>query len=275
MTGEHPSTPFGSEKHRQPLVALTRSEEDNLGLGALLQEKGLRWVSVPSVALVDTRPEEAALEELRTKGPFAAVAFPSRRAVAALIDPPGLLAALDIRPDGLLVAAVGPGTAQALRERGWPVALEPGEKTGAALAAALGEALPAGVRVLLPGGDRARPELGEGLVSRGLVPYALQVYAHAAPPEAPPLAERPDAVVCASPSAAESFLAARPELRACAFVAIGPTTEAALEALGVHRVIRALSPTNAALADAVFEALEPARQAPAPSTGHGSKGEAP
>lgn len=278
-----------SEQRGGPLVALTRSAEDNAALGALLEPHGLRWVSAPCVALVEMRPPDALLEALRAGGPFAAIAFPSRRAVEAFLDAPGLIAALDLRPERLLVAAVGPGTARALGERGWPAALVPEERTGAALAAALAAALPVGARVLLPGGDRARPELREGLAARGLSPVPLQVYAHAADSPCPRLPERPSAVVCASPSAAEAFLAAHPRFLDLAFVAIGPTTEAALLGLGAQRVTRARGTETAALADAVLEALHvtpagsdrsPPERAPAPSNqalspGRGPQGETP
>lgn len=239
----------------RPLVALTRSAEDNASLGAQLEARGLGWLDLPCLATEARRPPEARLAALRTEGPFAAVAFPSKRAVAALLDAPDLVASLGLAPDAsLLVAAVGPATAEALRSRGWPVQVEPEDKTGAALAEALAARLAPGARVLLPGGDRARPELPAGLAARGLAPVPLEVYAHG-PAPAPKAPVRPDAVICASPSAAEAFLDANPDLVDAPFVAIGPTTEAALARLGARRILRAAGPSGEALVEATLAAL--------------------
>lgn len=255
-------------------MALTRSHEDNAEVGALLECHGLSWISLPCIATRPLRPPDALLEELCASGPLDAVAFPSRRAVAALLEAPAVLRALGLRPQALLVAAVGPGTREALVERGWPVTLEPEEKTGAALAEALAQVLHAGARVLLPGGDRARPELPQGLRARGLVPLPLTVYAHVTDAPPPVIPIPPAVVLSASPSAAKAFLAGNPSLREVPFVAIGATTEAALRRLGATRVTRASRPTAEAMVEALLNALglQPDAAPPGRRTGEGTAG---
>jgi len=63
------------------------------------------------------------------------------------------------------VAAIGPATAEALRQRGAPVHLIPAEYRAEAILHEIGDV--AGQRILLPRADIARPELADGLRAAG------------------------------------------------------------------------------------------------------------
>ncbi|WP_423462665.1 uroporphyrinogen-III synthase [Promicromonospora sp. MS192] len=157
-------------------------------------------------------------------------------------------------------AAVGPATRQALEARGITVDLVPGTATGAGLADAF-PAVPAenapaenapARRVLLPLGDLASGTLRAGLVAKGWtvdVVTAYRTVAHELPPE---LHRRYDAVVVASGSAARQVAA---QLGPQRVVAIGEPSARAAGAVGHTVLAVAAEPTDAALADAVTEAL--------------------
>jgi uroporphyrinogen-III synthase len=124
------------------------------------------------------------------------------------------------------VAAIGPGTAAALAERGVEPALVPSVSTQEGLLAALPR--PAG-RVLFPGAERARQLLAEELNADVVPLYRTTTLTPDPPPEG-------DLVVLASASAAEAFAALGLELPA---VSIGPETTRAAEAAGVDVVAEA------------------------------------
>jgi len=236
------------------LIVLTRREGDNLPLAARLEAHGLRCLSYPCIATRVVEAHEETVMELNAGGTIAAIAFPSRSAVEGLYAQPTLLAQLPLEAEPVL-GVVGPATAKVLIawHRAPDIVADPA--TGTALAEALGRRLGPGATVLLPVGDKTRPELPDGLVAAGLIPVPLQVYAHDTAAPEPLPAPPPAVVVCASPSAAQTFLQTNPDLKTCTFVAIGPTTEASLRELGATRITRAGATTGQALADAVLQAV--------------------
>jgi uroporphyrinogen III methyltransferase / synthase len=121
------------------------------------------------------------------------------------------------------VAAIGPGTAAALREGGVVPAFVPRVSTQEGLAAEL--PAPRG-RVLFAGAERARRHLVDALGAE----FVLLYRTHSLRPEPPP---QGDLVVLASASAAEAFGALGLDLPA---VSIGPETTRAAEAAGVRVV---------------------------------------
>ncbi len=250
---------------RSHLVVLTRREEDNQRLAALLEAEGLQVVSYPCLATEAVPPDRARLRALAAGGPVDAIAFPSRASVDGFFDQPLIRETLCPELPGLL-AAVGPSTAALLEARGRPPEVTARPANGEALARALVARLGAEARVLIPGGDRPRPELPRGLQEGGLIPLPLQVYRHAdlRPPPLPP--PPPDAILCASPSAARTFCRANPRLASSApFVAIGATTGSSLRALGAAEVHVAPSVTPGDLLETILRvAAPPAGKTPRP-----------
>jgi len=121
------------------------------------------------------------------------------------------------------VAAIGPGTAAALRERGIEPALVPAVSTQDGLVAELPR--PAG-RVLFAGAEDARPYLAEALGADTVVLYRTRALRPAIPPEG-------DLVVLASASAARAYAGLELGLPA---VSIGPETTREARAHGVEVV---------------------------------------
>jgi uroporphyrinogen III methyltransferase / synthase len=121
------------------------------------------------------------------------------------------------------VAAIGPGTAAALREGGVEPAFVPSVSTQEGLTAEL--PAPRG-RVLFAGAERARRHLVDELGAEFVPLYRT----HALRPVPPP---QGDLVVLASASAAEAFGALSLDLPA---VSIGPETTRAAETAGIRVV---------------------------------------
>ena len=124
------------------------------------------------------------------------------------------------------VAAIGPGTAAALGERGVEAALVPRVSTQEGLAAELHR--PPG-RVLFAGAERARRHLVEELGADFVPLYRTRALRPDLPPEG-------DLVVLASSSAAEALAALRLDLPA---VSIGPETTRTARDAGLSIVAEA------------------------------------
>ena len=205
-------------------VAVTRASGGNDDLAERLRGEALEVVECPLI-----RVEPLAGSPIHVHG-YDWVVLTSRVAVACLLD----------RVDGELprVAAIGPGTADALRSRGVEPALVAATSTQEGLATAFPR--PAG-RVLFAGAEGARDVLVREL-GADFVPLYRTV-------EDPP-ASFPDVdlVVLASGSAARSL--ARVE-RGCQCVSIGPVTSEEARRAGLRVVAEAATHDVDGLADAV------------------------
>nr|WP_232084945.1 uroporphyrinogen-III synthase [Arthrobacter sp. SO5] len=189
-------------------------------------------------------------------------------------------------PGSLLVAAIGPATRRFLESRGVAVDLAPtGQQSGAGLL----EVWPLHQgSVFLPQADIADPRLRRGLEARGAFVQAVTAYrtvdypadpgrslAAGQPAEPGPAtpqdnaaavltpaqakaeidAGRLDAVVAASPSAARRIHGDLAPLGSCRFVAIGRSTAAEAESLGLTVASVAEQPTASGLVAAVVRSL--------------------
>ncbi len=138
--------------------------------------------------------------------------------------------------EGPKVAAVGPATAEAVRELGAEASFVPAVFAAEDVAAGLGPL--AGTRVLLPQADAAGPELGIELRARGADVKAIAAYRTVAVEPSAALREElergPDAIVVASGSAAQALAALDVELAdGSLVVCIGPKTAAEAREVGL------------------------------------------
>jgi uroporphyrinogen III methyltransferase/synthase len=230
-------------------VLVTRTRKQASALSAGLRELGAQVVEIPTIEILppeDPRPlADAAAEVERYQwlvftSPNGAEAFFGALAVAGK----------DARAlHGAKVAAIGPATARAIRERG----VEPEVVAKSFVAEGLLEALAGfdlqGRRVLVPRAAQARQVLPETLASRGAVVEVVPAYRTVAPEEsagrlARALEEGLDAVTFTSSSTATNLMAlldeqGRQELirrtRAGELVAasIGPITSRTAQGLGL------------------------------------------
>jgi uroporphyrinogen-III synthase len=214
---------------RRPRVAVTRAAGQADELARRLEAMGCEPVVWPLIAIeplggepIDPSPYD-----------WVVVTSPNGAAELArrLAAPPRQL------------AAIGPGTAAALRGLGFEPNLVPGESTQEGLLAELPR--PAG-RVLVAAAEGARRVIVDALTADFLPLYRT---VELAPDEAPEV----DVVLLASPSAARSF--ARTAARAFPVVVIGPQTSAAARELGLDVTAEAAAHDLDGLLSALREVL--------------------
>jgi len=208
-------------------VAVTRARAQASGLARALEQLGARVVQAPVIRI---RPLAGpALDP----SPYDLICLTSPNGVAALFE--RLLdGGRDARAlSGARIAAIGPGTAQALAERGIAADVVPERSVAEGLAEALAD-VPAR-RVLLARASRARDVLPDVLRARGAEVDVLALYETVAEPLSPRAlkdAQAADYITFTSSSTVRFFLQAAGDPNglspATRIVSIGPVTSATL-----------------------------------------------
>jgi len=205
-------------------VLVTRAREDADRLARALERAELEPRVCPLIAT------QALAGPSRDASEFAWVVFTSRAGVRYGLK----------RLSGSLprVAAIGPGTAEALGECGVAVDLIPPVHTQQGLVSALG---PAAGPILFPGAEQAGSELAETLGAVHLAVYRTVELALAEVPDA-------DIAVLASASAARSLASHRTDIPC---VTIGPSTSREASRCGLTTLCEARSSDLGGLVEAV------------------------
>ncbi len=252
----------------QPLagkrVVLTRAAEDSAELACALETLGAEIILMPTVAFAPPEDWQKLDEQLRRLDWFDAILFLSKNAVRYIFD---RCAQLGIKCEVVgssnrFVAAVGPATAEALKEKGLRVNYIAKSHSGESLVGELRESL-AGRRVLLPRSDRGDDRVPAALREIGANVTEVIAYCTGAPAALDPVilarirGGEADAIVFASPSAYHNFrdaigAAELAKLSACVqFAAIGPTTARAIRESGARVGVEAEEASAAGLAAAL------------------------
>ncbi len=231
-------------------VVVTRPRHQAHSLSQALGELGARVIEAPAIEIVppsDFGPLDAALTD---NDAYDWVVFTSANAVAAFFE---RLYRVNPEKDltSLSFAAIGPATAESLRERGCEVAVIPDRFVAEEVfRALLGREQVAGKRFLLPRADIAREALPELLrAAGGRVDVVVAYRTLPATEEIGRVAallgnDEVDVVTFTSASTVRSFFSA---LNPCsvagrfAAASIGPITSKALRELGVEPAIEAAS----------------------------------
>lgn len=240
---------FGGRTADKPLagrrVAVTRAADQNERLRILLEEKGARVIvcplikTVPDVDLSESRRLAALLRSPRPR--FDALVFVSANGVRYFDETIGVPARMMNR---FRLCAVGPRTAEIMKERGWRVTSVAKEFNAAGAVRALGRVK--GKTILVPRVQDGPPGLVEKLRRKGAEVREIGLY------RTVPLAPTPemrlnlldgvDAVTFLSASSVRSFAAAfSPDerkriLRRGGAVAIGAATSAELRRHGIKPI---------------------------------------
>jgi uroporphyrinogen III methyltransferase/synthase len=224
-------------------IAVTRARPQASALAARLRGLGAEVIEAPAIRI---EPLPAKLPDL--------TGFD----LLCLTSPNGVRRLLEIVHDaralaGPRLAAIGPGTAAALREGG----IEPDLVPARSVAEGLAEALE-GIdvrRALLARGEEGRDVLPDALRARGAEVEILALYRTVAEPlaaDARAAALAADDLVFASASAVRAFHAAAGTLAGPRLVSIGPATSEALRALGFAPGLEAAEHTPDGLVDALL-----------------------
>ncbi|TML64820.1 MAG: uroporphyrinogen-III C-methyltransferase [Actinobacteria bacterium] len=234
-------------------VVVTRARAQASELAARLHELGADTIEVPVIEVRPAGDGGAALRAAAARaGEYDWVVFTSANAVERFV--PLLRDARDL--GAARVAAIGPGTAEALRRLALVADLVPEEF----VAEALVEAFPPGPgRVLLPRAAAARGVLPEGLRAKGWEVDVVEAYRTEPVPQSEErlvAARRADAITFTSSSTVTNFLAAAgrdavPPIVAC----IGPVTAETARSCGLAVDVVAGVHTIDGLVDAVVVAL--------------------
>ena len=261
-------------------VAVTRSFSQGQPLSQALARLGADVVPVPCLAFEppdDPQALHAALRRIETD--FDGVILSSPNGVRATFDAM-LDAELDLRVlAGKLVAAIGPATARACRERGIVADIVAQRARGEGLVEALGDRLSR--RWLYARADEGRAVVPDAIAQAGGTCEIALAY-RAVRPRVPALlllsmlpasegGEDVDAVCFASGKTARHFVQTATEhlgeaatqalLRRAAIVSLGPVTTAAIEAMGLSVAATARAPTTQGMVDAITRALGSASRA--------------
>jgi uroporphyrinogen III methyltransferase/synthase len=152
-------------------VVITRAREQASTLRTRLETLGAEVVELPAIEI------EPIDFELPALGGYSWLAFTSANGVDAFFDRGLTRAGLDTRALGpLKVAAIGPGTATALEQRGVRADLVPERFVAEALVDVFPVATSENERVLLARAEQARDVLPDGLADRGYPVDVLAVY---------------------------------------------------------------------------------------------------
>ncbi|HEX4186700.1 MAG TPA: uroporphyrinogen-III C-methyltransferase [Solirubrobacteraceae bacterium] len=246
-------------------VAVTRARAQASELASALEARGARVVQAPTI-----RAQPLPGPPL-DPSPYDLVCLTSANAVGGLFE--RLAAAgLDARSlAGARVAAIGPGTARALADRGVRADVVPERYVAEALVEALAEVsgtVPVR-RALVARARRARDVLPDALRERGAEVDVLELYetvAEQLSPRALELARGADYITFTSSSTVRFFLEASggaPPPSSARIVSIGPVTTATLREHGLEPHVEAArhdvaGVLDAVLSDAAGRAAEPA-----------------
>ena len=244
-------------------IVITRAALESEALAKVLAGLGAIPLVLPLVEFgepEDFGPLDAAIEQLDQ---FDWIIFTSGQAVRAFVArSKDLGASLNPAGNKLQIAAVGPVSAEAVRQTGLPVEYIARTHSGVGLANELGERL-RGRTVLLPRSDRANPDLPAALKTHGAAVTEVVAYRTLQPGEVDRQklssisAGEADAVLFFSPSAvqnfaelvgAEHFLGLQNGL---AITAVGPVTAEALRHLKMERIVVAADTTSTAVVQAL------------------------
>jgi uroporphyrinogen III methyltransferase/synthase len=242
-------------------VVVTRPRGDVDDLSEALRGAGARVVALPVIEIKAPEDGGAALARaVCALERYQWVAFTSANAVRRLL---GLMPDVASLGDARL-AAVGPATAAALRERGLVPDLVAERTSAEGLADAFPAAPAPGAAVLFPAAAGARRTLPDALRAKGWTVDEVVAYRTVrAPPPPGALAEQlasATAVIFASPSAVEAYVELRmpdgralivPPIVAC----IGPLTATAARAKGLEVSVVARRASAADVVDALIEAV--------------------
>jgi uroporphyrinogen III methyltransferase/synthase len=230
---------------RRPLhgrrIVVTRARAQASGMAATLRALGAEVIELPAIRIeprIDSEDVRDAVHDLHS---YALVCLTSPNGVRLLFEAMAEQGRDARALANATVAAIGPGTAAALAERGVIADLVPERFVAEALVEALGEIEVRDRPVLVARAAEARDVLPDALRERGALVDVVPLYetlAEDPDPEAVEAARSADYVTFTSSSTVRNLLGAVGDRfpRAARVVSIGPvTSEAAREAgLDVH-----------------------------------------
>lgn len=188
-------------------ILITRPQSQADGFAAGLSEAGFEPIFFPVIEIRPIEDPSALDGALRKLACYDWVAFTSVNGVEVVWARLGALEIRDFPPE-VQVAAIGPKTAEALRNRGINPAFIPGEYVAEAILPGLGDLK--GRWVLLPRAEIARKALPEAITAAGGIAYEIAVYrtlpAQINPQGLEALRQGVEVITFTSPSTVRNFI---------------------------------------------------------------------
>lgn len=244
-------------------IVITRAAIQSETLSKQLSALGAIPVILPLVAFADPESFVELDEAIARLKQFDWVVFTSGQAVRAVVArSESVKTPLRRAGSKMMIATVGPASAEAVSVAGLPVEYVAKVHNGVALADELGERL-RGRKVLLPRSDRANPDLPAALKKHGALVTEVVAYRTLQPTDVDKqnlgriVAGEADAILFFSPSAVHNLveLVGVEQLRELqdrlAITAVGPVTAGALRDAGAERFVVAADTTTAAVVHAL------------------------
>jgi uroporphyrinogen III methyltransferase/synthase len=244
-------------------VLITRPRAQASAVAERLQRLGAEPVALATIEIGPPKDGFAALDQaIAALGDYQFVVFTSQNGVRFFWERLDRAGGDARRLGGARLAAIGPGTAETLREHGLRADIQAKEFNAEGLARELLGAGVAGKRVLVPRAAKAREVLIDELRRAGAIVDVVPAYETTRSEEsAAELRERLaagtlDAVTFTSASTVESFCAligadAARLLGPCVVACIGPVTRDAARAHGIECAVMPKDYTIPALCDAL------------------------
>src|SRR3989338_3083858 len=245
-------------------IAVTRTREQSVTLSEKLEELGAETLEFPTIRIEPPQSfawMDPAIPKLST---YDWVVFSSVHGVRSFFDRLSRLGFDSRRFGGCRVAAVGPQTAEALRNYGLRADFVPDRYETKALAEAFGRSLK-DKKFLLIRAAIAPTELEGALNASGAKTTRVDAYRTLLPKPAPHISEALDAVTFTSASTVDNFVRlvglqkVRNLSRKACFASIGPVTSAALRKRGLKVGCEAVRFTTDGLVEALKKNLEKER----------------
>ena len=228
---------------RRPLngrtVAVTRARAQASGLARRLARLGADVVETPAIRIQPRAVEGEIAEAVRAIAFYALVCVTSPNGASLLLDAIEAVGGDARSLAGVRVAAIGPGTARELAQRGIRADVVAAVSTAEGLLDALAQTDVAGERVLVARAAEARDALPEGLAQRGAEVDMVALYdtvAEALGSDELASLERADFVTFTSSSTVRFLLEALDGSqfpRSAKVVSIGPITSATAREMGL------------------------------------------
>jgi uroporphyrinogen-III synthase len=249
-------------------IVVTRAIEQSRELLTRLESKGASVLLFPAVSFSEPSETAELDRAIRSLGDFDWILFTSANAVRFFSSRCRKLGVEPGQDGNYRCAAVGPATASAVAAEGFPVDHVAQEFLGTALAGELSASI-AGMKILLPRSDRARPDLPNALKAAGAEVTEVVAYHTGSVGAIEPEVMRAmreaqvDVISFFSPSAIENMraelgdeLLTRLAAKA-ALAAVGPVTAGALRSAGFSVAIVAPLNTAESMAQAIEKYFSP------------------
>ncbi|MEZ5382680.1 MAG: uroporphyrinogen-III synthase [Microthrixaceae bacterium] len=241
-------------------VVVTRAAHQAAELVDALEASGAETVLAPCIAIEEPADGGRALREAVGRlAEYRQLVVTSPNGAARLCSALRALGRSTGLPGGVALAAIGPGTAEALARCGLSADLVPDRSVAEALLDALGGPPEPGARLLLVRAEVGRNVLPDGLAARGWEVDVVAAYRTVTPPPDPELARlvsQADAVAFTSSSTVTGYVArfgaaSVPPVVAC----ISPVTGATARRAGLTPDVEASVHTVPGLVEALAGAL--------------------